>query len=62
MPIESSVTVKKIFHLPVPQLFDRRIISRSFDPAIPAPVVVGTVTVAFAIGLVVLSVIGNQVV
>ena len=53
---------KKIFHLPVPQLFDLRIISRSFDPAIPASVVVRAVAIAFAVGLVVLVVVGDQVV
>src|SRR6516164_5880284 len=39
----------------------RRVISLAFKPAVPAQVVVGAVTVVFAISLVVLTVVTNKV-
>ncbi len=53
---------QKVLHLPVAKRLDARIVRRTFDPTVPAPVVVGAVTVVFAIGLVVLAVVGDEVV
>ena len=53
---------QEILHLPVAQLLHRRIIGRTFDAAVPASVVVGSVAVVFAVGLVVLLVIGDKIV
>ncbi len=53
---------EQVAFLLVAQADDRRIISRSFDPAIPAEVRLVTVAVVLAIGLVVLVVVADQVV
>src|SRR5258707_11262732 len=48
--------------LPVAQGFDRGIDSRSLNAAVPASVVIGSVAVGFAVRLVVLHGVGNQIV
>ena len=47
--------------LPRSQFPDGRIISRTFDPAVPALVVVGAVLVVFLVGFVVLLVVGHEI-
>ena len=53
---------QEVLHLPVAQLLDCGIVGRAFDAAIPASVVVGAVAVVFAVGFVVLLVIGDEIV
>ena len=53
---------QEVLHLPVAKRLDHRVIRRTFDTTVPAPVVVGAVAVVFAIGLVVLGVVGDEVV
>ena len=53
---------QKVLHLAVAQAFDRGIVGRAFDTAIPASVVVGAIAVVFAVRLVVLLVVGDQVI
>ena len=53
---------EEVLHLPVSQFLDRGIFGRAFEPAVPAPVVVRTVTVVFAIRLVVLRVVRDKIV
>ena len=62
MPSDSSVTVEEVLHLAVAQPLDGRVVGRPFDAAVPAAVVVGAVAVVFAVGLVVLVVVGDEVV
>ncbi len=61
-PSESSVTREEIFHLPVSQLLHRGIIGWPLDAPIPASVVIRAVPVVFAVRLVVLLVVGDQVI
>ena len=53
---------QEVLYLPVAERFDCRIAGGSLDAAVPAQVRVGTVPVLFAVGLVVLALVGNQVV
>src|SRR5262245_28551489 len=53
---------QKILHLPVSELLHRGIIGGTFNAAVPAAVVVGAVTVVFAVCFVVLVVIRDEVV
>ena len=53
---------RKVAYLPVAERLDRRIVGFTLDAAVPAQVIVDAVAVAFAVGLVVLVVIGDQVV
>ena len=58
----TELTVEEILHLAIPQPLDRRVICWAFDAAIPTAVVVGAVAIVFAIRLVVLLVIGDEVI
>ena len=51
-----------ILHLAVAQLLHRRVIGRSFDAAVPAPVVIGAVAVVLAVRLVVFLIVGDEIV
>src|SRR5262252_6766803 len=53
---------QEVLHLPIAQLLDRWILRRAFHTTVPAPIIVGTVTVVFTVRLVVLVVVGDQVV
>src|SRR5262249_17238952 len=48
-------------HLPLPQLDDLRRLGRSLTAAIPAQVIITTVGVILAVGLVVLTVVGDEI-
>ena len=62
VPAASSVEREEVLDLPVAQRLDRRIVGRPFDAAVPAHVVVRAVAIVFAVRLVVLVVVGDQVV
>ena len=53
---------QKVLHLPIAQPLYSRIVRGAFHTAVPAPIVVGAVTVVFAVRRVVLVVVGDQVV
>src|SRR5215472_14187596 len=53
---------QEVFHLAIAQFFDGRIVAGALDAAIPASVIVGSVTVLFLIGLVVLLVVGHKII
>src|SRR5262247_483739 len=53
---------QKVLHLPVSELLHRGVIGGTFNAAVPAAVVVGAVTVVFAVCFVVLVVIRDEVV
>ncbi len=53
---------QEVLHLPVPQLFDYRIVRRTLDAAVPASIVVGSVPVLFAVRFIVLAVVRDEVV
>src|SRR5689334_22778692 len=52
---------QKVLHLPVSELLHCGIIGGTFNAAVPAAVVVGAVTVVFAVGFVMLVVIRDEV-
>ena len=62
MPSEISVKREGVFHLAITKLFDRRIVGRAFDAAVPTAIVVGAVSILFAVGLVVFIVVGDHIV
>jgi len=53
---------QEILDLTVSKFLNIRIIGRAFDAAVPASIVVPAIAVVFAIWLVILMVIGNQVI
>ena len=53
---------QEVLHLTVAELVDARIFGRPFDAAIPAQIIIGAVAVPFAVTLVVLDVVRDQVV
>src|SRR5882724_4351524 len=53
---------QEVLRLAVSQLLPRRVVSGPFDPAVPAPVVVGTIAVVFPVRLVVLPIVGDEIV
>src|SRR5262249_25102075 len=53
---------QKILGLALAELFDRGVFGRAFNTAIPAAVIIRPVAVVFAILLIVLGVVGDQVV
>jgi hypothetical protein len=50
-----------VFHLPLTQLVDRRIVGVPFPPVVPAVVVVGAIVVVLAVGLVVFGVVRHEI-
>jgi len=55
-------TCQEVLHLPVPQVLHGSVISWALNAAVPASIVIRAVAVAFAIRLIVLQVIGDQVI
>ena len=53
---------QEILQLPVSDAFDYRIITWTFDSAVPAQVVIAAITVVFPVGLIVLEIIGDEVI
>ncbi|MNI78607.1 hypothetical protein D3C73_1349960 [compost metagenome] len=53
---------EQVAHLPIAQVDDLRVLGRPLDTAVPRPVIGVAIAVVFAVGLVVLVVVGNQVV
>src|SRR4029434_4830671 len=53
---------QQVLHLPIAQSLYCGIIRGAFHTAVPAPIVVGAVTVVFPVRLVVLVVVGDQIV
>ena len=53
---------KGILRLPLSQMKDLRIIRRTFDAAVPAAVVIGTVPVILSVHLIMLFIIGHQII
>src|SRR5215831_4422759 len=53
---------EEVLHLPAAKRLDRGILRRSFGSAVPAQVVVRAVAIFFAVGFVVLAVVGDQVI
>src|SRR4029077_3306265 len=53
---------QEVFHLPVPKFLHRRVIRGTLNAAVPASVVVGSVTIVFAVLFVVFVVIGDKIV
>ena len=51
-----------VLHLSLAQLFDRWVVTRAFCSAIPTSVVIGTVTIALAVWLIVFLVIRHEVI
>ena len=62
IPTDSIVTVKKFFTCRFRELLHTGIISGTFNTAVPASVVVGTVAVVFAVRFVVLVIVRDEVV
>ena len=62
VPAASSVQHDEVLDLPVAQRLDRRIVGRPFRAAVPAQVVVRSVAIVLAVGLVVLVVERDQIV
>jgi hypothetical protein len=53
---------QQILDLPVPQCVHSGIVGQTFNPAVPASIVIGAIAVGFAVSLVALHVVGDQVV
>ena len=53
---------EKVLDLAVAQRLDRRIVGRSFRAAVPAQIVIRTVAIVLAVGLVVLVVVRDQII
>src|SRR6476660_3641261 len=53
---------QKVLHLSVSELFHFGIISRTFNSAVPTPVIVRTIPVIFAVGFIMLLIIANEIV
>ena len=62
VPGRQQLQCEEILDLAVAQRLDRRIVGGSLHAAVPAQIVIGTVAVVLAIGLVVLVVVRDQVV
>ena len=62
VPTASRSSVSRVPDLTASELLDGRIVGRSFDPAVPARVVVGAVAVVLAVRLVVLLVVRDEIV
>ena len=53
---------QEVFGLPIAQLLYSRIVGRTLDAAVPAPVIARTVAVVFPVGFIVFLVVGDEVV